>query len=148
MNSKDKIFWPLETTPTFWINHASRLLMKQFEQQLRPLDFGMACLRAAVALEENGPMTQKKLAEFAHIEQPSMAEILSRMERDGFILRSPHSTDKRSSQISLTNKAKEHLPLAKEQLGKVVEKALAGFNKQERELLTKMMQRVVANLMN
>jgi hypothetical protein len=25
-------------TPTFWINHASRLLVREFEQQLRPLD--------------------------------------------------------------------------------------------------------------
>src|SRR4051812_26796376 len=31
--------WDLGSSPTFWINHASRLLMRHFEQRLRPLDF-------------------------------------------------------------------------------------------------------------
>src|SRR3954467_12220457 len=101
--------WNPESSPTFWINHASRLLMRRFEQRLRPLDFGMAYLPVVVALQENGALLQKQLAQHAHVEQPTMAALLARMERDGLISREPHPSDKRASQISLSAKAKERL---------------------------------------
>jgi MarR family transcriptional regulator for hemolysin len=99
MNVKKTVHWDLLSAPTFWINHASRLLMRCFEHRLRPLDFGMAYLRVAIAIEENGPLLQRHLAELAHVEQPTMAALLGRMERDGIISREPHPDDKRASQI-------------------------------------------------
>ena len=146
MNSKRVPRWDPESAPTFWINHASRLIIRRFEELLRPLDFGMAYLPVVVALEENGALLQKQLADRARVEQPTMAALLVRMERDGLISREPHSTDKRASTISLSAKAKARLPSAKKQLGEVVEKALAGFSKGERVTLIALLRRVVNNL--
>ena len=75
----------------------------------------MAYLPVAIALEENGSLLQKQLAERAHVEQPTMAALLVRMERDGLISREALPDDKRSSRISLSAKAKAFLrgaPLA------------------------------------
>jgi MarR family transcriptional regulator, transcriptional regulator for hemolysin len=146
MNVKRRLRWDPASAPTFWINHASRLLMRHFEQRLRPLDLGMAYLPVAVALEENGPLSQKRLAELAHVEQPTMAALLGRMERDGIISRAPHPTDKRASQISLSAKGEACLPMAREQLFEVAEQALSGLSKQERLVLLKLLRRVVSNL--
>src|SRR5690349_1750469 len=96
--------WNPAASPTFWINHASRMLMREFEQRLRPLDFGMAYLPVAVALEGGAALPQKDLAERARVEQPTMAALLTRMARDGLISRAPHPTDKRAALISLTPK--------------------------------------------
>jgi MarR family transcriptional regulator, transcriptional regulator for hemolysin len=138
--------WDPESTPTFWINHASRLLMRRFEQLLRPLGFGMAYLPVVIALQENGALLQKNLAELAHVEQPTMAALLARMERDGLIARQPHVSDKRASQISLSAKAKARLPSAKARLGQVAERATAGFSDRERATLIALLRRVVNNL--
>ncbi|WP_394840961.1 MarR family transcriptional regulator [Pendulispora brunnea] len=138
--------WDPESAPTFWINHASRLLMRLFEQGLRPLGFGMAYLPVVVALEENGPLLQKDLADRAHVEQPTMAALLARMERDGIIAREPHPGDKRASLVSLTAVAKARAPVARERLIEGAEQALAGFSAAERATLVALLRRLVQNL--
>ncbi|APR82361.1 Transcriptional regulator, MarR family protein [Minicystis rosea] len=138
--------WDPESAVSFWINHASRLLMRRFERSLRPLDFGMAYLPVVIALEENGALLQKELAERAHVEQPTMAALLARMERDGLIAREPHPSDKRASRISLTPKAKARVPKAKELLRKGAEQAVRGFDDRERATALALMRRVVQNL--
>jgi DNA-binding MarR family transcriptional regulator len=120
--------------------------MRRFEQRLRPLDFGMAYLPVVIALKENGALLQKQLAQHARVEQPTMAALLARMERDGLISREPHPSDKRASQISLSAKAKERLPLAKERLGEIAEQATSGFSERERATLVALLRRVVNNL--
>ncbi len=146
MEIKDRPPWDPEATPTFWINHASRLLMRHFEQRLRPLGFGMAYLPVVIALQENGALPQGRLAERSHVEQPTMAALLARMERDGLVSREPHPSDKRSSLISLSAKARESLPAAKEQLAEIVEQATAGFTEDERATFVALLRRVVNNL--
>lgn len=146
MKDKSGPRWDPQSTPTFWINHASRLLMRHFEERLRPLEFGMAYLPVVVALRENAALLQKELAERAQVEQPTMAALLARMERDGLILREPHPSDNRARQISLTAKAKARLPLAKELLGAVAARATSGFSEGERTTLIALLRRVVDNL--
>jgi DNA-binding MarR family transcriptional regulator len=138
--------WDPASAPTFWINHASRLILRHFEQKLRPLGFGMAYLPAAVALEDDEPLLQAELAERAHVEQPTMAALLGRMERDGLIARKPHPSDKRATLISLTKAARANLPMARERLREGADRALAGFSERERATLLALLQRVVKNL--
>lgn len=138
--------WKPETTPSFWINHASRLLMRHFEERLRPLGFGAAYLPVVGALNEDGPLLQRDLALRAHVEQPTMAALLLRMERDGLIERTPHPTDKRASQINLTPKAHETLPVAMASLGEVAEQLLTGFTAAERATFLALLQRAAKNL--
>jgi MarR family transcriptional regulator, transcriptional regulator for hemolysin len=146
MKSKSLLRWDPESAPTFWINHASRLLMRHFERRLRPLDFGFAYLRVVMALKDSGPQSQKQLAELAQVEQPTMAALLVRMERDGLIARVAHPDDKRASQISLTAKAKARIPEAQDRLFQVAEQATSGFSERERTTLLALLRRVVDNL--
>ena len=138
--------WDPTSAPTFWVNHVSRLLMRRFEQVLRPLQFGFAYLPVAVALDENGKLLQRDLAEKAHVEQPTMAALLARMERDGLIVRQPHPVDKRASSIALSRKGKTRLPKAKERLVVAVEEALEGFTADEIATLMGLLRRMAKNL--
>lgn len=138
--------WNPASYPTYWINHASRLLMRHFEQRLRPLGFGMAYLPVMVALEEKGPMLQKQLTELAHVEQPTMAALLGRMERDGLIIREMDSHDKRSTRLSLSTKGIERLPEAKEGLQEIADNAMKGFNGEEIAILLTLLRHLVTNL--
>ncbi len=139
--------WIPEAAPTFWINHASRLLMREFERVLRPLDFGFAYMRVLGALlRSDEPMQQKHLAESAQVEQPTMAALLTRMERDGLIERTPHPEDKRASHIEVTRKARARVEKGRDALRTVAERALEGFSEAERETLRSLLARVVKNL--
>jgi MarR family transcriptional regulator, transcriptional regulator for hemolysin len=146
MNVKPEPEWNPETSPSLWINHASRLLMRLFEQRLRPLNFSMTYMLVVMALKEGGALLQKDLAERARVEQPTMAVLLARMERDGLITREPHPTDKRAIRITLTRKSQSRIPTAKRALAEVVERMTAGFSQRERETFLSLLRRAVQNL--
>lgn len=80
------------------------------EARLKPLGFGVGHLPVLIALRDGLASTQRDLARFARVEQPPMAQMLARMERDGLIRRAPDPADGRSSRVSLTRAARARLP--------------------------------------
>jgi DNA-binding MarR family transcriptional regulator len=138
--------WDPVSHPAFWINQISRMLVRDFEAQLRPLGFGMAYLPVVSALAEYGPLQQKQLVEMIGVEQPTMAALLARMERDGVVERTPHPTDKRSSRFDLVAAARKRVPQARRALAQTAEQALTGLKPGERDALLGLLRRVAANL--
>ena len=134
------------STPGHLISLAARGFARLSEARLKPLGFGVGHLPVLVALQEGLADTQRDLARFAKIEQPSMAQLLARMERDGLILRTPDATDGRSSRIALTGVAQTRLPAACEALLKGNREALSGFTDEEAAQLVNLLSRVIANL--
>lgn len=120
--------------------------MREFERRLRPFDLGFAYFPVLKALDDHGALLQKDLASAAHVEQPSMAALLSRMERDGIIARTAHPEDKRASLISLTRLGKSRMATGKDALFECVEQALHGLSQEERDTLIALLKRVVENL--
>src|SRR3954469_10905064 len=123
------------SAPTFWINHASRMVLRRFDDCLRPLGFSMAYIRVAVALEEHGALQQKDLLGHVAIEQPTMTALLTRMERDRFLVRKPDPTDARARLVSLTFRGSTALNKAREVMLDVVEEAMVGVSKADQERL-------------
>lgn len=138
--------WDPGATAAFWINRASRLILRLHEGRLRSLGFGMSQLPVLIALEEGRALPQKELAQIARVEQPTMAEMLARMERDGVVQREPNPDDKRGSLTSLTKSARARLPKAKAALLQGEQEAMAGFSEEERALLLSLLRRVVENV--
>ncbi|MEY2936850.1 MAG: hypothetical protein RL033_7599 [Pseudomonadota bacterium] len=106
----------------------------------------MAYLPVAIALEQNGPLQQKDLLERVHVEQPTMAALLSRMERDGLITRKPAPEDGRARLIALTPRAKANLSKGKQAMREVLDRALDGVSERQRSELITTLRRVVDNL--
>jgi DNA-binding MarR family transcriptional regulator len=98
------------------------------------------------ALEDGASRSQKDLALFARVEQPTMAEMLARMERTDVIRRKPNPKDRRGSLISLTRRSRLRWPKAKVELLQAESEAMAGFSGAEREMLLSLLQRVVSNI--
>jgi DNA-binding MarR family transcriptional regulator len=134
------------TTPGHLISLAARGFARLSEARLRPLGFGVGHLPVLVALQEGRADTQRDLARFAKIEQPSMAQMLARMERDGLIERTPSTTDGRSSHIALTEAAEARLPEARDVLLDGNREALSGFTDEEAAQLAALLTRLIANL--
>jgi DNA-binding MarR family transcriptional regulator len=138
--------WDPEGSSAYWINRASRALVRLHEARLRPLGFGMSHLPVLFTLEEREPLSQKELAQVARVEQPTMAEALARMERDGVVERAPNPEDKRSSLTSLTRAARAKLPAAKLALWRGEDEATAQLSEREKKALIKLLQKVVQSL--
>jgi DNA-binding MarR family transcriptional regulator len=143
---KEKRRWAPEESCAYWINQASRALVRLHESRLRPLGFGMSHLPVLFALEEREPLSQKELAQAARVEQPTMAEALVRMERDGVVQREPNPHDKRGSLTSLTRTARTRLPEAKAALYRGEDEATAALSAKEKAQLIEMLKRVVRSL--
>ena len=132
--------------PSFLINRAARLLTRWGEERFHALGLAIAQVPVLVALKDGASLTQKELARLARIEQPTMTDLLARMERDGLIRRSPNPDDKRSSLISLTPAALQKLPDARAVLVEGNTVALQGFTEEETATLSQLLRRVVKNL--
>jgi len=134
------------STPGHLISLAARGFVRLSEARLKPLGFGVGHLPVLIALKEGVANTQRDLARFARVEQPPMAQMLARMERDGLIKRTPDTTDRRSSLIALTATANRKLPKAVATLFEGNEDALEGFSEDEGRQLVALLGRVIANL--
>jgi MarR family transcriptional regulator, transcriptional regulator for hemolysin len=134
------------STPGHLISLAARGFARLSEARLKPLGFGVGHLPVLVALRDGRASTQRDLARFAKIEQPPMAQMLARMERDGVIRRAPDPADGRSSRITLTEAAETRLPAAVATLLRGNQEVLRDFTDEEARLLVDLLSRLIANL--
>jgi len=134
------------STPGHLISLAGRGFARLSEQRLKPLGFGAGHVPVLVALQDGKASTQRDLARFAKVEQPPMAQMLARMERDGLIERTPNPDDGRSSRIVLTKTAQARLPEAIATLFEGNREALDGFSDAEEKQLANLLIRLIANL--
>src|SRR3546814_4265922 len=98
------------STPGHLISLAARGFARLSEARLKPLGFGVGHLPVLVALHDGRASTQRDPARFARIEQPPMAQMLARTERDRLIRLSPDSAAGRSIRHTLTQTAEADLP--------------------------------------
>jgi MarR family transcriptional regulator for hemolysin len=134
------------STPGHLISLAARGFARLSEARLKPLGFGVGHLPVLVALRDGRASTQRDLARFARIEQPPMAQMLARMERDGLIRRTPDPADGRSSRITLTEAAEAGRPGAVGVLLRGNHEALSDFTDEEAGLLVALLKRLIAGL--
>jgi DNA-binding MarR family transcriptional regulator len=90
----------------FRIAHLRRLLGGELRRQLEPYTVAPAQFAALRALFREDGLTQAELCVRLDVEQPTMANTLTRMQRDGLVTRSPDPSDRRRSRILLTARAR------------------------------------------
>jgi MarR family transcriptional regulator for hemolysin len=138
--------WDPESTAAFWINRTSRVLLRSFDTRLRPFGFAMSHLPVLRALVDGKSLSQRQLVDFARVEQSTMAQMLSRMERDEVIERKPDPDDNRATLISLTRRARSLVPKAMAALIEGERHAMRGLSDSEKTQLRELLQRVIRNL--
>ena len=94
------------TSAGYLVNHLARLFARGLTTRIKPLGLTVGTFPALLELWEADGLTQKQLVERLDIEQATMANTLTRMERDGLITRKRDETDGRVQRIWLTEKAR------------------------------------------
>ena len=146
MNRMERMTDTQETTPLKLIGRVARGFIRVADADLREAGLATGQLPVLVSLKISKALSQAELARIAQVEQPSMAQLLSRMERDGLVERVDDPADKRSRLISLTPLAARRLPKAKALMDGHTQQALAGFSQAEIEQLLALLARVNANV--
>ncbi|MQT11503.1 MarR family winged helix-turn-helix transcriptional regulator [Segnochrobactrum spirostomi] len=112
-------------------NFAARLFAQAIARELRPLGVSPGQLPVFFALADGSALSQKALVQAAATEQPSMAEALSRMQKDGWVQREPDPQDGRSFLYSLTPAALEKTDALLEAVRSVNATATADLTQEE-----------------
>ncbi|GBQ89419.1 MarR family winged helix-turn-helix transcriptional regulator [Asaia krungthepensis] len=129
-----------------YLSRIGRGLTRIGDARLRPLGLATAQLPVLSMLQNGERRTQKELATLAKVEQPTMAQLLSRMERDGLVRREADPDDRRSSLVSLTDLALERLPAGREVLRQGNADMTRGLTAEEKKTLIALLQRVLENV--
>jgi DNA-binding MarR family transcriptional regulator len=92
-------------SPGYLANHMARLFAQGLQERIAPLGIVTGQFSAMLELWTQDGVTQKELVAKIDVEQATIANTLTRMERDGLVRRTKHPTDARAQQIWLTPKA-------------------------------------------
>ncbi|WP_336964518.1 MarR family transcriptional regulator [Sphingobium aquiterrae] len=138
--------WNPMATPGHYFSRIARALARIGDARLRDLGFATAQLPVLTALKEGARLSQTELARWSKVEQPTMAQLLARMERDGLIHREPDPADRRSSLVSLTDAARARLPAGRAILEQGNSEMTRGLSAQEVETLMRLLRHVLANI--
>jgi DNA-binding MarR family transcriptional regulator len=127
-------------------NRAARLFRRLADHRLERLGLSAGYLPVLTALMASDALSQKALTEQAGIEQPTMAATLSRMERDGIIMRHPDPRDGRSSLFSLTPATRGKIPEIQAVIDGMSNDALTGLTEEQRQAARRVLEGLIAAL--
>lgn len=96
--SPDPAHWPVGRL----LSSAARRVERDWNAHLSTWDLSHASL-AVLAHLLRSPMSQRELATASGVTEQTMSRVLARMERTGYVTRSPHDDDKRRHVITITD---------------------------------------------
>src|SRR5690625_7750079 len=92
------------------MNQRTRYFAKELNNRLNDHDLFASQWSIIFCLYRYGVMTQTEIWKYLNVEAPTMTRTLSRMEKNGWIIRK-QGEDKRERVIELTDFAKQEFPV-------------------------------------
>lgn len=135
-----------EESAGYMTNLAAKLFVQLMDRTVRPHGVAVAYVPIFFALSDGAEMTQAELARFMALEQPTMAATLSRMERDGLLIRRADPEDGRKMLLALAPEAREKMDVVADAVAAVNGRAMEGLTEDERQTYLRLLGRIVANL--
>jgi len=93
-------------------------------------------------------LTQKALAEILNIDKSYMATILDYLEEKGFVIREKNPNDRREQLIKLTKLAQVSIPVIKEAIKKLNERAFHNICQSNKQLFNEVLSTIQENLID
>lgn len=128
------------------INDKIIINIRNLGHMMRSLYEGKASQkRILIILNESETITQRDLTERLGIQPGSASEILSKLENAGLIIRTQNETDRRTTDICLTDSGRELATEALEQRQKRHEEMFSCLSEEEKQELLGLLERVSAD---
>lgn len=133
-------------SPGHLVNYLARLFAQALYRRIGRHGVARGQFPVLLMLWEAEGVTQAELAERLAVEQPTMANTLKRMERDGLIRRTADPADRRRARIHLTPRGKELQEVLTASARQTNAAALQGVSREETEQFMAIARRVIQNL--
>jgi MarR family transcriptional regulator for hemolysin len=130
------------------MHRLTRLLQVQLNDQIKPYGVTQGQLPVLCCLWENEGQTQAELCEKIQVEQPTMANTLRRMERDGLVRRAPCEQDKRQSRIFLTELIRPDVLVLETKRDTVIDRMTRLMTAEELEIFHRLLDKAAMALEN
>lgn len=130
----------------YLVNNLARLLSEVLRKRIAPLGIVPGQFPTLLALWEKDGLTQKELLAQVDIEQATLANTLTRMERDGLITRKEHPADARARTIHLTAQGRSIRGEAYKTAMRINDEVLADLTDEETQAFLSYMRRVIARI--
>lgn len=132
---------------TYQLFHTVRMLGRAVESrtQAAGLNRSRGMVLGHLAHHTEG-VTATELRRCLGVTAASMSRLLSDMERDGLLQRTPHPVDARAMLIHLTDEGQAMMRIFPAIMAEIEQIAFAGFSAQERDQLRALLERLRANL--
>lgn len=132
-----------DTSPGYLVNHLARIFAAALQARIKPMGLSTGVFPVMLHLWQQDGLTQRDLVARVGVEQATMANTLSRMERDGLILRRADNADGRMRRVWLTERGKTLQAEATQAAAQENETVLAGLSDAEREQLLSLLQKAI-----
>ncbi len=130
----------------YQINLLGRLFARALERRLAPHGVALGQFPLLLMLWEEQGITQSEIARRLTLEQPTVANTLKRMERDGLVAFAPDPENRRQVLVTLTDKGRAlENPLIAEAVA-VNSRAAARFNAGEQAQVMAMLEKMLGAL--
>ena len=134
------------TNPARQFTHLARLLTRYFDRRLASLAINVANLPVLGALRNSAPMSQKQLTEIGQIGQPAMAQMLDRLMREGLLVRSADTVDRRKALFALSLRAQDLMAAVETHLTEGNAEVFSVLTPDEFETLMRLVQKLEQHL--
>lgn len=127
----------------YLVNHVARIFERGLSSRIKPLGLSTGTFPALLELWEEDGLSQKQLVARLDIEQATMANTLTRMERDGLIRRQTDETDRRVQRIWLTDAARDKQTVAIAAANATNAQALAALTADEQDQFAALLRKIM-----
>jgi len=134
------------TSAGYLANHMARLFARRLRARIGKLGLTVGQFPVLLELWEGDGLTQKQLRVRLDIEQATIANTLSRMERDGLIRRTREGRDAREQRVWLTERARALRAPAHAAAEEQNDTAMASLSEAERARFLHDMERIIAGM--
>lgn len=130
----------------FWVAQTSKLHHARVHARLEGMSLYPGQPGVLFLLWERNGRSQSELAELLRIKPATLAKTVMRMEKSGFITRSPAPDDQRISLVFLTELGVEVQKKVEQTFLDMDQELTQGFNAEERLLLRRLLMHLCENM--
>ena len=131
----------------FLINQISRRIRMHVDGELNGYALTLSQLQLLQCIENaGGETTQKEIERQLRVSHPTVVGLISRLEKNGYVVTQAGTGKQKSKQVSMTCKGRDQWSQLEARRIQTEQQLLKGFSGEEREILREMLVRLSENI--
>ncbi|SDY56043.1 DNA-binding transcriptional regulator, MarR family [Proteiniborus ethanoligenes] len=136
----------LDACVGFITNRAGKKLANEFNERLLTVGITRVQWIALYYLGKHNELNQKELAELMDIKESSVARLIDRMEKEGYVLRKKDISDRRVTILLLTEKGIDYREKLMPEGEKMAQVFTEGISDEELEIFLRVIDKMLSNV--